>query len=98
MVLSGSARPAAQHVLVDHEFAVVFADRAGRRLETGIRCVRALGPFPVVAEQTLQAISDNRFYIITHANILPSVKSRGEDVLLQRNPTDPMQKPESKPV
>ena len=51
-----------------------------------------------VAEQTLQAIVDDRFYVITHANILPSVKTRGEDILLQRNPSDPMQRSDGKPV
>ena len=39
-------RAAAQHLLVDHELAVVLADRAGRRAEPGVRRVRAGRPLP----------------------------------------------------
>src|SRR5690606_32035235 len=43
------ARAAAQHKLVAHEFAVVFAHRARRGRVARIRVVGAAGPFPGVA-------------------------------------------------
>ena len=42
-----------------------------------------------VAETTFDAIRDNRFYILTHPKILNSVELRMQDVVAQRNPTDP---------
>lgn len=42
-----------------------------------------------VAEMTFDAIRDNRFYILTHPRILQSVELRMQDVVAQRNPTDP---------
>lgn len=42
-----------------------------------------------VARMTFDAIRENRFYVITHPNILPSVELRLQDVLMQRNPSDP---------
>jgi NAD(P)-dependent dehydrogenase (short-subunit alcohol dehydrogenase family) len=50
-----------------------------------------------VATQTFDAIRDDRFYILTHPQILPSVKLRHEDIETLRNPTDPLSlKPEVK--
>jgi NAD(P)-dependent dehydrogenase (short-subunit alcohol dehydrogenase family) len=42
-----------------------------------------------VAHMTFEAIRERRFYVITHSRILDSVRLRMEDVLEQRNPTDP---------
>jgi len=42
-----------------------------------------------VAAQTFDAIRDNQFYCLTHPKILGSVELRLQDILLQRNPTDP---------
>jgi hypothetical protein len=42
-----------------------------------------------VAEMTFDAIRENRFYLITHPKILKSVELRMQDVLSQRNPSDP---------
>lgn len=42
-----------------------------------------------VARMTFDAIHENRFYVITHPNILPSVELRLRDVIEQRNPSDP---------
>jgi len=42
-----------------------------------------------VARMTFDAIRENRFYVITHPNILQSVELRMQDVLRQRNPSDP---------
>ncbi len=42
-----------------------------------------------VARMTFDAIRENRFYVITHPNILPSVELRMQDVLMRRNPSDP---------
>src|ERR1700677_1761319 len=45
------AGAAAQHVLVDHELAVVLADRPGGRLEARVGTVGGGRPLPDVAEQ-----------------------------------------------
>jgi hypothetical protein len=42
-----------------------------------------------VAERTFDAIRDNRFYVLTHPRILQSVELRMQDILAQRNPSDP---------
>ncbi len=42
-----------------------------------------------VAQRTFDAIRENRFYVITHPNILGSVELRMQDILAQRNPSDP---------
>jgi len=42
-----------------------------------------------VAQQTFDAIRENRFYVITHPKILASVELRLQDVVAQRNPSDP---------
>src|SRR6185312_267009 len=50
-------RAATQHHLVRHELAVVLADRAGERVETGIGDIGTGGPFPSVADHLLQALA-----------------------------------------
>lgn len=42
-----------------------------------------------IAEQCFDAIRANRFYVITHPNILPSVELRMQDILTGRQPSDP---------
>ena len=42
-----------------------------------------------VAQMTFDAIRENRFYVITHPKILASVELRLQDVIAQRNPSDP---------
>lgn len=42
-----------------------------------------------VARMTFDAIRENRFYAITHPKILPAVELRMQDVLMQRDPSDP---------
>lgn len=42
-----------------------------------------------VADMTFAAIRDRRFYVVTHPRILDSVRLRMEDILSQRNPSDP---------
>ena len=42
-----------------------------------------------VARMTFDAVRENRFYVITHPKMLASVELRMQDVLAQRNPTDP---------
>jgi len=43
-----------------------------------------------IADMTLQAILEERFWVLTHPNILGAVRARMEDVLEGRNPTDPL--------
>lgn len=51
-----------------------------------------------VARMTFDAIREDRFYVITHAKMLASVELRLQDIVAQRNPSDPYTfKPEVKP-
>ncbi len=42
-----------------------------------------------VAGITFDAIRENRFYVITHPKIMASVELRMQDIVAQRNPSDP---------
>ncbi len=42
-----------------------------------------------VAERTFDAIREGRFYIYSHPHALGNVQTRMEDIILQRNPSDP---------
>lgn len=44
-----------------------------------------------VAEITFQAIREQQFYIFTHPQAVDEFRVRSEDILAQRNPTDPLQ-------
>ncbi|HJV02711.1 MAG TPA: SDR family oxidoreductase [Burkholderiaceae bacterium] len=44
-----------------------------------------------VAEVTFKAIADGQFYIYSHPSALAGVRERMEDILAQRNPSDPYQ-------
>ena len=44
----------------------------------------------MVAQYVLDAVRDDRFYIYSHPKALGSVQTRMEDVLQQRNPSDPL--------
>jgi NAD(P)-dependent dehydrogenase (short-subunit alcohol dehydrogenase family) len=41
-----------------------------------------------VAGRVLDAVKDNRFYILTHPKIKAAIQTRMEDILLERAPTD----------
>lgn len=43
-----------------------------------------------VAQKVYEAVRDRRFYILTHPKIKPSIQWRMEDILQERNPTNPM--------
>jgi len=52
-----------------------------------------------VAEKTFDCIREQKFYCITHPKILGSVALRLEDILAQRNPSDPFSlKPAVAPI
>jgi NAD(P)-dependent dehydrogenase (short-subunit alcohol dehydrogenase family) len=42
-----------------------------------------------VAQATFDAVRDDRFYVITHEKMMPSIELRLQDVVQRRNPTDP---------
>jgi NAD(P)-dependent dehydrogenase (short-subunit alcohol dehydrogenase family) len=44
-----------------------------------------------VAERTFNAIRDSGFYIYSHPHALGNVQTRMEDIILQRNPSDPFE-------
>ncbi len=48
-----------------------------------------------VAEQTMQAVRKNRFYVITHEKTLGTIRERMENILELRQPTNPMKMPGS---
>jgi len=51
-----------------------------------------------VAQQTFQAVLEDRFYVITHPKMLPYVELRLQDIVQQRAPSDPFTyKPDVKP-
>jgi NADP-dependent 3-hydroxy acid dehydrogenase YdfG len=51
-----------------------------------------------VAQKTFQAVREDRFYVITHPKLLRSVELRLEDIVQQREPSDPFTyKPDVKP-
>jgi NAD(P)-dependent dehydrogenase (short-subunit alcohol dehydrogenase family) len=43
-----------------------------------------------IAALTFDAVREDRFYVITHPNIMPSVQMRHDDIAQQRQPSDPM--------
>ena len=43
-----------------------------------------------LAQKVFEAVRDRRFYILTHPRIKPSIQWRMEDILQERNPTNPM--------
>jgi len=43
-----------------------------------------------VAQSVYEAVREERFYILTHPKIKPSIQWRMEDILQERNPTNPM--------
>lgn len=43
-----------------------------------------------VANDVFTAIAEDKFYILTHPRILPSVQMRFDEILNQRNPTNPI--------
>ena len=51
-----------------------------------------------IARIALDGIRDGRFYILTHPNIKPSIEWRMRDILDDRPPTNPLQRPERKPA
>jgi NAD(P)-dependent dehydrogenase (short-subunit alcohol dehydrogenase family) len=51
-----------------------------------------------VARLTFEAIETDRFYVMSHPQILPTVQLRFDDILQQRNPSDPfLTKPQLRP-
>jgi NAD(P)-dependent dehydrogenase (short-subunit alcohol dehydrogenase family) len=53
---------------------------------------------PEVARITFEAIAEDRFYVFTHPQILPSVQLRFDDILAKRTPSDPyLVKPSARP-
>ena len=53
-------RGAAQHHLIDHELAVVLAERAGRRPDSPDRRIGAAGPLPDDAEGVVERAGTRR--------------------------------------
>jgi hypothetical protein len=51
-----------------------------------------------IARIALDGVRDGRFYILTHPNIKPSIEWRMRDILDDRPPTNPLQRPEKNPT
>ncbi|RDU99306.1 SDR family oxidoreductase [Trinickia dinghuensis] len=60
---------------------------AGRELRKAVRAGRLTAAD--IAEATFDAVRADRFYVVTHPAIMPSVRVRHEDIEQMRAPTDP---------
>jgi NAD(P)-dependent dehydrogenase (short-subunit alcohol dehydrogenase family) len=68
---------------------------AGKQLQRAVQAGKLTAAD--VADITFEAITERRFYIVTHPGIMATVKLRHEDIEQLRNPSDPMSlKPEVK--
>ena len=45
-----------------------------------------------VAEQVIEAIATDKFYILPHQRIKPAIETRMQDILLERNPTNTLKR------
>ena len=82
---SGRNRPAALSA-TRHKSAADLA------LDAGLKKAVQSGKLTAadVAQKVYDAVRDERFYILTHPKIKPSIQWRMEDILQERNPTNPM--------
>ncbi len=82
---SGRNRPPElRNPVVDEEAARAEAQRRAE----GVARFQQIGMPPAqVAEIVLDAIKQEKFYILTHPGILDGVRTRMEDILAQRNPS-----------
>jgi NAD(P)-dependent dehydrogenase (short-subunit alcohol dehydrogenase family) len=82
--------------LVEDVPETVSQQEARRRSEKAVSSGRLSAAD--VGRMTFDAIRENRFYVITHPKILRTVELRSQDILEQRNPSDPYTyKPETAP-
>jgi NAD(P)-dependent dehydrogenase (short-subunit alcohol dehydrogenase family) len=79
------ARPAS---LANDTLATASQKLAARQLTRAVESGRLSARD--VAELAFEAIRDERFYVITHPNIMPSVHMRLDDIAQLRSPRDPM--------
>jgi short-subunit dehydrogenase len=77
-------RPADLHDGSEPTASMIAAQKASEKAVSSGRISAA-----EVARMTFDAIRENRFYVITHPKILASVELRLQDVIEQRNPSDP---------
>jgi NAD(P)-dependent dehydrogenase (short-subunit alcohol dehydrogenase family) len=73
--------------LVDHAPPTPSQIAARERSEKAVSSGRMSAA--EVARMTFDAVRENRFYVVTHKKMLGSVELRLQDILAQRNPTDP---------
>ena len=69
---------------------------AQRALEANLRQAVMAGKLSAddVAAAVLEAVRDERFYVLTHPRIKPAIEWRMRDILEERAPTDPMRGPQ----
>lgn len=77
-------RPAELHDAAAPTASMIAAQKASEKAVSSGRITA-----PEVARMTFDAIRESRFYVITHPRILGSVELRLQDVVAQRNPSDP---------
>ncbi|HEX4927637.1 MAG TPA: SDR family NAD(P)-dependent oxidoreductase [Burkholderiales bacterium] len=72
----------------------VSGEKSARTLEQQAMLKKAVASGRLSAEDVaravVRAVKEERFYILTHPNILGAVRARMEDILEQRAPRDPM--------
>ncbi len=68
---------------------------AQRALEDNLRKAVMAGKLSAddVAAAVVEAVRDERFYVLTHPRIKPAIEWRMQDILAERTPTDPMRGP-----
>jgi NAD(P)-dependent dehydrogenase (short-subunit alcohol dehydrogenase family) len=82
---SARNRPAG---LIDDGAALTPGQQAAREsLDKAVRSGRITAA--EVASITFDAIRDERFYVVTHPNMMPSIELRLQDIVQLRNPSDP---------
>jgi NADP-dependent 3-hydroxy acid dehydrogenase YdfG len=81
---AGRNRPAGLQNDAPPTQSQIFAEEQSRKAVTSGRITPE-----AVAGETFAAIEENRFYCFTHAKIMGAVELRMQDILAQKNPTDP---------
>ena len=63
---------------------------SARGADAVVRSLIAHGIAPeAVAEQTVRAVREDRFYVLTHAEMVPAVRRRAEEIVSGRAPAAP---------
>ncbi|MES0873962.1 SDR family NAD(P)-dependent oxidoreductase [Sinimarinibacterium thermocellulolyticum] len=82
--IADAARHRPAHLADTNPLAAPFEARVRKAVQSGKLSAAD------IARATIQAVKADRFYILTHPNIKPSIEARMRDILDERAPTNPM--------